>query len=117
MTPRQEAYPCPGQDPRITRDSAEAIHSFDVVVRADGERPIIVAQFARQHASASRTVLRTPVSRPRPLLAILVVSSQAPRALAHEDPLLHLLAIPALMPAIRGLETPAQPPSGGMSSY
>jgi ABC-type Na+ efflux pump permease subunit len=35
----------------------------------------------------------------QPLIAILVVSSKASRALAHEDPLLYLLAIPALVPA------------------
>jgi ABC-type Na+ efflux pump permease subunit len=35
----------------------------------------------------------------QPLVAILVVSSRASRALAHEEPLLYLLAIPALVPA------------------
>jgi ABC-type Na+ efflux pump permease subunit len=35
----------------------------------------------------------------QPLIAILVVSSKASRALAHEEPLLYLLAIPALVPA------------------
>lgn len=35
----------------------------------------------------------------QPLIAILVVSSKASRALAYEDPLLYLLAIPALVPA------------------
>jgi ABC-2 type transport system permease protein len=35
----------------------------------------------------------------QPLIAILLVSAKASRALAHEDPLLYLLAIPALVPA------------------
>jgi ABC-type Na+ efflux pump permease subunit len=35
----------------------------------------------------------------QPLIAILVVSSKASTALAHEDPLLYLLAIPTLVPA------------------
>jgi len=35
----------------------------------------------------------------QPLIAILVVSSKASGALAHERPLLYLLAIPALVPA------------------
>ena len=35
----------------------------------------------------------------QPLIAILIVSSKASRALAHEEPLLYLLAIPALVPA------------------
>lgn len=35
----------------------------------------------------------------QPLIAILVVSSTASRALAREEPLLYLLAIPALVPA------------------
>jgi ABC-2 type transport system permease protein len=35
----------------------------------------------------------------QPLIAILVVSSKASRALAHEEPLLYLLAVPALVPA------------------
>jgi ABC-2 type transport system permease protein len=35
----------------------------------------------------------------QPTIAILVVSSKASRALAHEQPLLYLLAIPALVPA------------------
>ena len=35
----------------------------------------------------------------QPLIAILVVSSKASSALSHEDPLLYLLAIPALVPA------------------
>jgi ABC-type Na+ efflux pump permease subunit len=35
----------------------------------------------------------------QPLIAILVVSSKASQALAHEEPLLYLLAIPALVPA------------------
>jgi ABC-type transport system involved in multi-copper enzyme maturation permease subunit len=35
----------------------------------------------------------------QPLIAILVVSSKASRLLAHEEPLLYLLAIPALVPA------------------
>ena len=35
----------------------------------------------------------------QPLIAILVVSSKASKALAHEQPLLYLLAIPALVPA------------------
>ena len=35
----------------------------------------------------------------QPLIAILVVSTRASRALAHEEPLLYLLAIPALVPA------------------
>src|SRR5579864_4089022 len=35
----------------------------------------------------------------QPLIAILVVSSSASRALTHEKPLLYLLAIPALVPA------------------
>jgi ABC-2 type transport system permease protein len=35
----------------------------------------------------------------QPLIAILVVSSKASKVLAHEDPLLYLLAIPALVPA------------------
>jgi ABC-2 type transport system permease protein len=35
----------------------------------------------------------------QPLIAILVVSSKASRVLAHEEPLLYLLAIPALVPA------------------
>jgi ABC-2 type transport system permease protein len=35
----------------------------------------------------------------QPLIAILVVSSKASGALAHEEPLLYLLAIPALVPA------------------
>ena len=35
----------------------------------------------------------------QPLIAILVVSSKASKALAHEEPLLYLLAIPALVPA------------------
>jgi ABC-2 type transport system permease protein len=35
----------------------------------------------------------------QPLIAILVVSAKASRALAHEEPLLYLLAVPALVPA------------------
>jgi ABC-2 type transport system permease protein len=35
----------------------------------------------------------------QPLIAILVVSTRASKALAHEEPLLYLLAIPALVPA------------------
>jgi ABC-type Na+ efflux pump permease subunit len=35
----------------------------------------------------------------QPLIAVLVVSSKASRALAHENPLLYLLAIPAIVPA------------------
>jgi ABC-2 type transport system permease protein len=35
----------------------------------------------------------------QPLIAILVVSAKASKALAHEDPLLYLLAIPAIVPA------------------
>lgn len=35
----------------------------------------------------------------QPLIAILVVSAKASRALAHEQPLIYLLAIPALVPA------------------
>jgi ABC-type transport system involved in multi-copper enzyme maturation permease subunit len=35
----------------------------------------------------------------QPLIAILVVSGAASSALSHEDPLLYLLAIPALVPA------------------
>jgi ABC-type Na+ efflux pump permease subunit len=35
----------------------------------------------------------------QPLLSILIVSTKASRALAHEQPLLYLLAIPALVPA------------------
>ena len=35
----------------------------------------------------------------QPLIAILVVSSKASALLAHEEPLLYLLAIPALVPA------------------
>ena len=35
----------------------------------------------------------------QPLIAILVVSSKASKTLAHEQPLIYLLAIPALVPA------------------
>ena len=35
----------------------------------------------------------------QPLIAVLVVSSKASKALAHENPLLYLLAIPALVPS------------------
>lgn len=35
----------------------------------------------------------------QPLIAVLVVSSKASRTLAHENPLLYLLAIPALVPS------------------
>jgi ABC-type transport system involved in multi-copper enzyme maturation permease subunit len=56
-------------------------------------------EYRRNGAIIATTAIFPVVIIIQPLIAILVVSSSASKVLGHEQPLLYLLAIPALVPA------------------